>query len=168
MDINREQVQIAAKSVRGPGESLDPPHVVIQVVASLLGEHKIDHAVSVKVSSRGDERDPFTSWKYAALTGFGLIAVDVTNAIADWELDGSGRREPTPTIDARFIPLGEITHCRVVGIERVSTSFEEWTVSWEIGIRGEQPVRLPEGRYSAERSAASALGRAIADRLCER
>jgi hypothetical protein len=155
MDISRDQVQIAAKSVRGPGERLDPPHVVIQVVASLLGEHKIEHAVSVKVSSQGDDGEPFTSWKYAALTGSGLIAVDVSNAIADWELDGSGRREPTPTIDARFIPFGEITNCRVVGIERVSTSFEEWTVSWE-------------GRYSAERSAASALGRAIADRLCER
>jgi hypothetical protein len=91
------------------------------------------------------------------------VTARLLNVVPDWELDASDRGEPNPTIDARLIPLGEITHCRVVGVEQ--RSLEEWTTTWEIGIRGLEPVRLPTTRNYPDRAAASALGRAIVDRL---
>ncbi|GAA3598484.1 hypothetical protein [Kribbella ginsengisoli] len=163
MEISLDQLRAVLKSLSGPEEQLEPPTVVLQVVASLVGNSAIHSALSIKAQSRADNGDPVTTWRYVALTDVGLVTASLANVIPDWELDGSNRQDPRPTIDARLIPLREVTYCRVMGVEPRST--EEWTASWEIGIRDLEPLHLPTSRNHPDKAAASNLGRAIADRL---
>ncbi|MEU0095116.1 hypothetical protein [Kribbella sp. NPDC006257] len=166
MDISLDRFRDVVRSVRGPGELLEPPVVVLRVVAALIGDSEVQHAVSAKVAgSEGEGEGPLTSWRYVALIKVGLVAVDVTNTISDWELDGSRRTEPSPTIDARLIPIAEVTDCRVLEVQGRSLDPQDFTVRWQIGIRTGEPVRIPVGRYQAETEAASAFGRAVIDRL---
>jgi hypothetical protein len=148
------------KSVKGPGARLDPPVVVAQAVASVIGTSSIEKAAVAKNDIRSEGVTPATTWRYVALTGAGLVAAEVTNTVADWE-SGSHDTDPEPSIDARLIPIREITFCRVDGVARYSTSPDEWSV----GLRGEKPVQLPAGAGRESKEVASELGFAIASRL---
>jgi hypothetical protein len=152
------------KSVRGPGERLDPPAVVAQAVASVIGTSAIQKAAVVKNDIRVEGEEPATTWRYVALTDAGLVVAEATNTVVDWEM-GTTDTDPEPSIDVRFIPIREITFCRVDGITRLSASPDEWNANWSIGVRGEKPVQLPVGNGGESRAAASDLGDAIAARL---
>lgn len=159
-----DEFQAILKSVRGKGERLDPPVVVAQAVASLIGTSSIEAAVVAKYDIRDDGHEPATIWRYIALTDPGLVVAEVANNVVDWEI-GTHDTDPEPSIDARLIPIREVTFCRVDGIEWYSVSPDEWSVTWSIGVRGEEAVELPAGNGRDSKDAASDLGYAIVARL---
>ncbi|WP_134003481.1 hypothetical protein [Kribbella sp. VKM Ac-2566] len=132
-------------------ERLDPPVVVAQAVASVIGASSIEKAAVAKNDIRSEGEAPATTWRYVALTAGGLVVAEVTNDVADWEM-GSQDTDPEPSIDARLVPIREITFCRVDRVARFSTGPEEWSVSWSIGLRGEKPVQLPVGTVERART----------------
>jgi hypothetical protein len=152
------------KSVRGPGERLEPPIVVAQAVASVVDGAFDRDGRCHQERHPGRRRGAGHDVGYAALTDAGLVVAEVTNTVVDWEM-GTRETDPEPSIGARLIPIREITFCRVDGVTRYSASPDEWSGSWSIGLRGEKPVQLPVGSSRESRDAASDLGDRIAARL---
>ncbi|WP_433018952.1 hypothetical protein [Kribbella sp. CA-294648] len=164
MEISEDRLRTVQKSLSGPDQRLEPPLVVLLAVASLVADSEIQHATATKIEGRPLDEAPFTTWRYVALIPAGLVVLDATKPVADWEMGDIERPDQAaPKIDARFIPLSEVAYCKVVGIE--SLSAREWLATWEIGVRNQEPVHLPTGRSRSQRVAASAVGRAILDRL---
>ena len=151
MEFDRDELKKIKQQVSAG--STAPPRLVLHAAAALIQGREVRRAVASHqrvdrpVASNETPKEAGTVWRVLALLDGGLVSVVGKSDHGDWVL-GSVDTELDGDLDARFIPLSEVTGCAVTQIlpaQSFGSSEGPFAcrTRWTVTVRDGSSVQIP-------------------------